>query len=80
MLTFVRLHRGYYIANPDGSTEERLGEPIYVIRTTPALERDCPDTPYRAETPDGLIMVSGCTYDEAYKACDDHAKEGWEED
>lgn len=59
-LHFKRLTADYWVANPDGTADERLGEPVYVIRTTLALLRDHPQTPWRFSR-----LCEACIWDEA---------------
>jgi hypothetical protein len=73
-LHFRRLHTGYWIANADGSTEDRLGEPSYVVRTTPALLTQHASEPWRAwraESLDGYIIAAGVTLRHAKSLCED---------
>jgi hypothetical protein len=72
-LIFRRLTADYWVANPDGSATERLGEEIYVVRTTPALVRDSPQAPWRSQSPDGYIMAEGLTLSAAKADCEQAA-------
>lgn len=72
-LIFRRLAADYWVANEDGSATERLGEPVYVVRTTPVLLRDSPNAPWRSESPDGYIMASGVTFSAAKADCEKQA-------
>jgi hypothetical protein len=75
-LQFSLLHRGmlggdeFWVAPEDGAAFDRntFMQDLYEIRTTPALRRDTPDTPYRVSTPDGYIIASGVTYRDAVNA------------
>jgi hypothetical protein len=72
-LHFHRINTKEYrarVAAPDG---EGWHHAVYVVRCTPALQRNDPFNAWEAESPEGFIIESGIPLGEAMKVCNKDA-------